>query len=192
MDGWLITGSERAVEEYVKGWALEYPLRTYMADAGQGDLLAAKAASCVVYLNMPQGSTYLADALNKEMRVLHDVFKGDAEYSPIVMTVFAKGGRMHTDLKSYQLDMKRSRAPKHERDTVVAVPSGPFKVVNSGTGRTNLFYQQSNGAICLQEENGKGIWGVPFKHKLCGTAHNIDYFANGNKQILFGAGSSLL
>lgn len=191
MDGWLITGSERAVEEYVKGWALEYPLRTYMADAGQGDLLAAKAASCVVYLNMPQGSTYLADALNKEMRVLHDVFKGDAEYSPIVMMVFSKGGRMHTDLKSYQLDMKRSRAPKHERDTVVTVPSGPFKVVNSGTGRTNLFYQQSNGAICLQEENGRGIWGVPFKHKLCGTAHNIDYFANGNKQILFGAGSSL-
>jgi hypothetical protein len=107
------------------------------------------------------------------------------------MSVFEKNGQMHTELKAYQLEMKRSRAPKYERDVKVTVPEGPFKVLNSGTGRTNLFYQQSNGAICLQEEDGKGIWGVPFKHKICGTAHNIDYYANGNKQILFGAGSSL-
>jgi uncharacterized membrane protein len=63
--------------------------------------------------------------------------------------------------------------------------------MNSGTGRMNLFYQQSNGAICLKEEDGKVIWGVPFKKTLCGTAHTIDYFANGKLQILFAAGSEL-
>jgi hypothetical protein len=73
----------------------------------------------------------------------------------------------------------------------VTVPSGPFKVINCGSGNVNLFYQQKNGAICLQEESGKGLWGVPFKKRLCGMAHNIDYYANGNLQILFAAGSEL-
>ena len=191
MDGWLITGSGRAVDEYVNGLALEYPLKTYMADAGKGDLLAERVSSCVVYVNVPKGSAYMSDVLRKELHAFHDVFKGDSDYAPVIISVFDKNGRMHTDLTAYQLELSRSRAPKYERDTKVTVPEGPFKVINSGTGRTNLFYQQSNGAICLKEEDGKGIWGVPFKHALCGTAHNIDYYANGNLQILFGAGSSL-
>lgn len=191
MNGWLVTGSRRAVEEYVSGMALEYPLKTYMADAGKGDLLAERITSCVIYANIPKESSYLSDVLKKEMQTLHDDLKGDAGYSPLVLTVFDKSGRMHTDLTAYHLEFNRSRAPKYERDTVVTVPKGPFKVINSGTGRTNLFYQQDNGAICLKEEDGKGIWGVPFKQALCGTAHNIDYYANGNRQILFGAGSNL-
>jgi hypothetical protein len=55
----------------------------------------------------------------------------------------------------------------------------------------NLFYQNSNGAICLKEEDGKGIWGVPFGKPLCGTAHTVDYYANGKLQILFGSGNSV-
>ena len=191
MDGWLITGSHRGVDEYVNGLALEYPLKTYMADAGREDLLAERVSSCVVYVNVPAGSGYMADVLTKDLHAFHDAFKGDAEYAPMLLSVFNKNGLMHTDLTAFQLELERSRAPRFERDTEVTVPEGPFRVINSGTGRTNLFYQQSNGAICLKEEDGKGIWGVPFRHSLCGTAHNIDYYANGNKQILFGAGSSL-
>lgn len=191
MDGWVISGSAEAVDEYASGMALEYPLKTYMADAGKEDILAERVSSCVVYVNAPKGSAYMADVLGKDLCSLYDTFKGDAEYSPFVLWVFDKNGKMHTDLMSYQLEMNRSRAPKYERETKVIIPEGPFKVINSGTGKTNLFYQQSNGAICLKEENGKGLWGIPFKETLCGTAHNIDYYANGNKQILFGAGSSL-
>lgn len=190
MNGWLVTGSHRAVDEYVSGRALEYPLDTYMADAGADDLFAGRISSCVIYANFSKADAGLADILTKDMRNLHDAFK-TAEYSPIVVSVFNKGGVMHSDIITYQLERRRSRAPKYERDTVVTVPQGPFKVINSGTGKTNLFYQQDNGAICLKEEGGKGLWGVPFKHSLCGTAHNVDYYANGNKQILFGAASSL-
>lgn len=191
MDGWLITGSQAAVEGYASGMALSYNLKTYMADAGRSDLLADRLSSCVVYANFPKDDKWLSGLLGKEACALHNVLKGDAEYSPMVVSVFNKGGNMHTDLSVLHLQMNRSRAPKFERDTQVEVPKGPFKVVNSGTGRTNLFYQQSNNAICLKEENGKGLWGVPFKKPICGTAHNVDYYANGNKQILFGAGSEL-
>lgn len=191
MNGWLITGSRRAIEEYVSDMALSYDLKTYMEDAGKADLLAERVSTCVVYMNFPAGDRWLKGFLGKEVLAVHDSLKGEAEYEPIVMSVFNKGGIMHTDVTTHHLNHLRSRAPKYDRDTTVTIPSGPFKVINSGTGRTNLFYQQSNGAICLKEEGGKGLWGVPFKKPLCGRAHNIDYYANGNKQILFGAGSEL-
>lgn len=190
LDGWLVTGSHTAVEEYASGRALEYPLDIYMADAGASDLLADRMNTCVLYANIPKGDPGLGEILNKDMRDLYDGFKTDG-YSPVVVSVFNKLGVIHSDISVHQLTHRRSRAPKHERDTVVVVPEGPFKVINSGTGKTNLFYQQSNGAICLKEEGGKGLWGVPFEHRLCGTAYDIDYYANGNRQILFGAGSSL-
>lgn len=191
MNGWLVTGSKKAVEEYVSGMALSYDLKTYMSDAGKGDLMAERVNSCVVYINIPKGDTWLAGVVGKETCAMHDALKGGAEYSPIVMSVFNKGGVMHTDIACSRLTHKRSRAPKFDRDTVVVVPSGPYKVINSITGNTNIFYQQASGAICLKEESGKGLWGVPFKKTICGTAHNIDYYSNGKKQILFGAGSEL-
>lgn len=191
MNGWLVTGSQKAVEEYVSGIALAYDLKTYMADAGKSDLLAVAPSACVAYVNIPKEDKWLAGILGKEMHGVYDVLKGEAEYSPMVLTMVNDGGNILTDISFWHLQRKRSRAPKVVKDVEVAVPSGPFTVVNSGTGRNNRFYQQSNGAICLEDESGKGLWGVPFKKKLCGTAHNIDYYANGNKQILFGAGSEL-
>jgi hypothetical protein len=32
---------------------------------------------------------------------------------------------------------------------------------------------------------------VPFDGKLCGTAQNVDYYANGKLQIIFGSGSRI-
>lgn len=191
MNGWLITGSRKAIEEYVGGMALAYDLKTYISDAESDDLLAEKAATGLMYLNVPKEDRWLKSIIGKELCAVHDAVKGDAEYSPVLMHVYSSGQDMHTDVSCLQLEHVRSRAPKFNRDTLVTVPAGPFSVMNSGTGRTNLFYQRANGAISLKEENGKGIWGVPFKKKLCGTAHNLDYHGNGNLQILFGAGSEL-
>ena len=91
----------------------------------------------------------------------------------------------------YTLSMQKTKAPTHDRDTVVLVPAGPFEVKNSHTGKINTFYQNAQKAICLRDETGKDLWGVPFGKSLCGTAQNVDYFANGKLQIIFGAGSSI-
>lgn len=191
IDGWVITGSREAVAEYVENGALNYNLRTYMADAGQSDLMGSKVASCVAYMDIPGYDRLFADVMRSEVAQLHDTLKSVAEYSPVVMSVFRTGDEMHTDITAYHLAMQRLRPEKFAKETTVEVPEGPFKVINSGTGRTNIFYQQANGAIALKEEDGKGIWGVPFKKSLCGYAHNVDYYDNGNLQILFGAGSSI-
>lgn len=77
------------------------------------------------------------------------------------------------------------------KDTVVIVPSGPFKVLNSGTGKTNLLSQSSNGSLTLKDEKGKSLWGISFGGKLCGRVESVDYYSNGKIQFLFASGNSL-
>lgn len=68
---------------------------------------------------------------------------------------------------------------------------GPFKVTNCATGKTNELYQNDKLAICLKDENGKGLWGVPFDKPLCGYVGEVDCFKNGKIQYIFCAGSDL-
>lgn len=191
VDGWLVTGSAEAVAEYTEGRALEYTLKEYMADAGRGDLLAGVRSSLVAYMNLGEGAGLLSDLLVKDVAGAVGCLSADSDFSPMILNVYDEKGRIGTDVRVCSLTLERVKAPEHERDTVVVVPEGPFKVKNSGTGKMNLFYQNSNGAICLKEEGGKGLWGVPFGKPLCGTAYNVDYYANGKLQILFGSGSSI-
>ena len=191
VDGWLITGSRAAVEEFQSGRAGEYTLSQYMADAGKDDLVAREGTVLAAYLDLGADEGTLNKILNEPLSGILKGFSKDVEYAPMVMTAYKKRGKVATDIVAFNLSMEHVKAPEFERDTVVVIPEGPFRVKNSGTGRMNLFYQNSNGAICLKEEDGKGIWGVPFGKPLCGTAQTVDYYANGKLQILFGSGSSV-
>lgn len=190
MDGWIVSGSLDAVTQYVEGYALEYTLQEYMADAGQKDLLAVPSVVTAYFSPSayPQGNKdFFKTPVLKALETLSE----DAEYCPMIFSVSRDKKGMDMKFQMPRLTLLRTRAPEHERDTVVVIPQGPFRVKNSGTGKMNIFYQNSHGSICLQEEGGKGLWGVPFKGKLCGTAQTIDYYANGKLQILFGSGSSI-
>ena len=92
---------------------------------------------------------------------------------------------LEMDVKSAVV--KSNRTP----ELVVEIPKGPFEVTNSLDGKKNTFYQNAQLSLCLNDENGKGLWGVPFKQKICGYVSDIDYYNNGKIQFLFGAGSSL-
>lgn len=191
MNGWLITGSREAVEEYVSGRALEYSLKEYMADAGQEDLLGGRPVSFVAYLNLTSDSGMAGRIFTKDFCKMISSVVSDAEYSPAVLRIADSKKGMQADLGIYRLSFDKVKAPVFERDTIVEVPKGPFAVKNSGTGKTNLLYQNEHKALCLKEEGGKGLWGVPFGQDICGTAECIDYYANGKLQFLFGAGSKI-
>ncbi len=190
IDGWIISGSLAAVEHYAKGYALEYTLLEYLADAGQKDMLSSPSVMTSYYsfTAYPKGN---GDIFRIGMaEALRSLSEG-ADCCPAVLSI--SNGKKGTDIafRMPRLTLMKTKAPEHERDTTVVVPQGPFRVKNSGTGRMNLFYQNQHGAICLQEEDGKGIWGVPFKGRMCGTAQTLDYYANGKLQILFGSGTSI-
>ena len=74
---------------------------------------------------------------------------------------------------------------------VIDIPKGPFKVTNSATGRKNILSQSENLSLSLAEENGKGIWAIPFGEPLAGSVAEVDNYKNGKIQFLFAAGSKL-
>ncbi len=191
MNGWVISGSMEAVREYTEGRALSYTLLQYMADAGRKNLFPSVKVPMVIYYSMTEHPEGRDAMFSKSFGKLIETYHTGCDYCPVVIAAQSGKNGMYLDLRMPKLNMLRTKAPEFVRDTTVVIPQGPFRVKNSATGRTNLFLQNSHGAICLQEEDGKGIWGVPFKGKLCGTAHNLDYYGNGKLQIIFGAGSRI-
>lgn len=178
-NGWLVSGSRTAVGEYASGRAVEYTLKTFMSDNSRLSLSAAPA-SFLLYASMTRvdKNDFTASASG-----LVGKMTGDAGYSPLIFTV---GKKMQYNLTWQNSEIRKTKAPKFERDTVVLVSKGPFEVKNSGTGKMNRFYQQPNNYLCLSE-NGKSLWAAEFATPICGTAENIDYFGNGKLQIIFGS-----
>lgn len=190
IDGWVISGSMKAIDEYVSGRALDYTLVQYMADAMQPDLLAERESSFVSYLSFTEDNKVLDDVFKTAFLDLISPLYSDGELSPMVFSVAPGKSDPSLSLEIHNLKLQKTKAPAFERDTTVTVPKGPFQVKNSGTGKMNSFYQNSHLSLCLSED-GKDLWGVPFKESLCGTAYNVDYYANGKLQIIFGAGSKI-
>ena len=101
---------------------------------------------------------------------------------------------MVLDMDITRTNITKSKVPDSiisDRDTAIVVPSGPYKVMNSATGKENTFYQNSHLSLCLQDENGKDVWGIPFKHPVLGYVREVDFYNNGKLQYLFAADSKL-
>lgn len=190
MNGWVVSGSMNAVQEYVDGKVLEYTLAQYMSDASQSDLLAERKSSFVTYFSFSEDEKVLDNVFKTAFLEFAAPLYEDAEYSPFVLSVAPGKSAPAVSAKIQRLQLQKTKAPAFERDTTVVVPKGPFQVKNSGTGKMNNFYQNSHLSLCLSE-NGKDLWGIPFKEPICGTAQNVDYYANGKLQIVFGAGSKI-
>lgn len=191
VDGWIITGSRDAINEYVEKGALDYTLEEYMSDAGKSSLMSAKSAVAVAYYSLTADAKKLsADIRPAMLKAVSSLTEG-CDYAPVVFSLTKEKEKIKASVEIHVLSMQKTKAPTHERDTVVLIPSGPFEVRNSHTGKKNTFYQNAQKAICLRDETGKDLWGVPLGKSICGTAHNVDYYANGKLQIIFGAGSSI-
>lgn len=190
VNGWVVSGSMKAVEEYVSGRALGYDLKQYMADASQSDLLAGRKSSFVAYLSFSEDFRTLDNVFKTAfLKMASPLYEG-AEFSPMVFSVAPGKSAPSLSMDVMRLQLQKTKAPAFERDTVVVVSKGPFEVKNSGSGKMNKFYQNSHLSLCLSED-GKDLWGIPFKEALCGRASNVDYYANGKLQIIFGAGSRI-
>ena len=192
INGWIISGSKAAVNEYASGRALAYNLKEYMANADLPDMLADGPASFKGYLSFTEDEAALTNFADKDVLKHFSTLYKDVDYSGLVLTAGRNADCSQLSVQMFRNAIKRSKAPVAERHTSIEISRGPFKVKNSHTGKMNSFYQRSeNNYLCLNDENGKGVWGVPFDAPICGTAATIDFYANGKLQILFAAGSRL-
>ena len=161
-----------------------------MVNAGLDDLFASEPASFMAYLSLTEDRGTLQNIFRSGVVNAISSLTDGSDYGGVFISAGQPKLPASLTLSVFSKEVKKSK-PVAEREVTVTVPKGPFKVKNSGTGKMNFFYQQDNMYLCLKEEGGKGLWGVPFSDPICGTAGTIDYYANGKLQILFGAGSKL-
>lgn len=192
INGWIVSGSQVAVGEYAKGHALSYNLKEFMENADLRDLLSDSSASFKAYISLTEDAKALNLFVNKDvLKKFSRLYEG-VDYSGIVVTVGEDNEDNEVTVDMFRNEIKRSKAPVAEHNTEIEISRGPFKVKNSRTGRMNSFYQQTdNNYLCLNDENGNGMWAVPFDAPICGAACTIDFLANGKLQILFASGSRL-
>ena len=190
-DGWIVAGSRDATSSFV-GMKKRNTLEKFLSEAGLSYGMPADGTVFQSYYAVSAAPETLGDVFSKDVAASARRMLDGVSLCAAFFTV-----RPGNDL-SLSFDLARvefaggvDEVPAMTRDTTVNVPTGPFKVKNCGTGKTNLFSQQPNNYLVLKEEDGKGIWGVPFKAPICGAVSEIDYFGNGKIQFLFASGSSL-
>ena len=183
---WLVSGSERDIADYAVRYAEGDVLQALLSDTSTMPAAMTKGCSFAGFFSAgaaPAETVFQPSV----MKFLNSTMDG-AAFEPCF--IIGSGDSFRFEVARIPFVMKSS-TPAVVADASIEIPSGPFKVMNSGTGRTNLLAQQDNYYLSLKEEDGKGIWSVPFSGPLCGAVESIDYYANGKLQFLFASGSRI-
>lgn len=179
-DGWLYIGSQNGISALVQTNILENKLSLEAHE----DALAGKGQVALFYYPLSGNCAKLREIFSKEFEAgLEAASYGNPES---FLLSIGKDAKITLDLsKPKPAPSKKASAEESSID----IPSGPFKVKNSGTGKEDLL-SCGNGRLSLSEE-GAELWAVPFDGALCGRASCIDNFANGKLQFLFCSGERL-
>ena len=183
---WAVFGDLPSVQAFSDKELLSYSLKDRLSDASVG--LPQGFTAYASLSDQPEAAT---DVLGADLSAAVLSFVRGAGFAPAFATLDLSGDNPASRIRLEKRVLKGTKVQVLERDTTVVVPTGFFPVKNFATGKTNHLYQNSHLSICLNDENGKGVWGIPFKESLCGRVESIDYFANGKIQFLFCAGSKL-
>lgn len=183
---WTVMGSASAAGPFLDKKFLDYPLRERLSDAG-----LSLPAGIVAYASATDFPAVLTDLFSPTPAQALSAYVTGSAYAPALAGVDFSTGDPDIRVSLDKRALKGNKVQVLERDTTVVIPKGPFPVLNGETGKTNSFYQNANLYLCLNDENGKGVWGVPFKQPICGYVESIDYYGNGKIQFLFAAGQGL-
>ena len=183
---WTVMGSASSAGPFLDKKFLDYPLRERLSDAG-----LSVPAGIVAYASATDFPAVLTDLFSPTPAQALSAYVTGSAYAPALAGVDFSSGDPDIRVSLDKRALKGNKVQVLERDTTVVIPTGPFPVLNGETGKTNSFYQNANLYLCLNDENGKGLWGVPFKQPLCGYVESIDYYGNGKIQFLFAAGQGL-
>ena len=183
---WTVMGTASSAGPFSDRKFLDYPLKERLSDAG-----LSVPAGFVAYASVTDCPSILTDFCSKTPAFALDAYVTGSAYAPALASVDLSSGQPDIRFSLDKRALKGNKVQVLERDTTVVIPTGPFPVLNGETGKTNSFYQNANLYLCLNDENGKGVWGVPFKQPICGYVESIDYYGNGKIQFLFAAGQNL-
>ena len=183
---WTVLGSGEAVRPFTDRKFLDYSLKERLSDAG-----ISVPPGFVAYGSATDWPALFSNLFSKTPAEAVGAYTTGAGYAPALAAADLSSGQPSFHISLDKRALKGNKVQVMERDTTVVIPAGPFPVQNSATGKTNSFYQNANMYLCLNDETGKGVWGVPFSTPICGYVESIDYYANGKIQFLFASASGL-
>ncbi|MBP3202813.1 MAG: hypothetical protein J6M31_04300 [Bacteroidales bacterium] len=164
----------------------DYTLKNRLADAS-----VTLPQGFVAYASLSDRPLTLGQLLSPQLSAPLQRFVTGAGFAPAVASLALDGERPAMRLSVETRALKGTKVQVLERDTTVFIPTGLFPVKNHQSGQTNYLYQNNHLSICLNDENNKGVWGIPFKEPICGRVESIDYYNSKKYQYLFCAGSKL-
>ena len=183
---WSVFASAPAVEALQDASIREYNLKNRLADAS-----VSLPAGFVAYSSLTDAPDLPDRLLVKDLAQPLKEFVLGAGFAPAAAAVDLSEEYPSLRVEVSTHTLKGNKVQVMERDTTVTVPTGPYTVYNYYTQKNNQLYQNSSLSICLNDENGKGVWGIPFKEPICGRVQNVDFYKNGKIQFLFAAGDKL-
>lgn len=190
--GWIVAGSRAVVEKYAEGRIPDITLKSYISESSASGMSDLRSVDAVAYLSLSDNPSLAGEIFKPETAALVQEQVSAAAFCPMMLKLTSsKSGREELSIACEMVSEIRTRVPEVVDKVTVEVPKGPFKVKNVGTGKTNTFHQLENMSICLKDENGKGLWTVPFRTPVCGRVCNVDFYANGKLQFLFASGSEI-
>lgn len=183
---WSVFADLPTVRAFTDRNFLEYSLKDRLSDAS-----VDVPGGIVSYSSLSDAPERLGELFSAHLAAPLTDFVRGAGYAPAFVSLDLAGEKPSLRVSLSTRVLKGSKVQVLERDTTVVVPTGLFPVTNYTTGQTNYLYQNAHKSICLNDENGKGVWGIPFKEDLCGRVQTIDYYNNKKLQFLFCAGDKL-
>lgn len=189
VDGWLIIGSNAVVSAYSEGEMPGTKLSESAAFASHADKLAGKNQLAMFWFPLTGNSALVREMFQKSFGASLEATSYGKEETFLASLAKTKTGVVLTmDMtKPDQQLPRRKRNDAEEQE--ITVPSGPFTVKNSGTGKDNLL-SCSDGRLVLTED-GNELWTVPFDGAFCGRVANVDYYNNKKIQFAFCSGDKL-
>ena len=183
---WSVFADLPTVRAFADKTLRDYTLKNRLADAS-----VSLPQGFVAYASLSDSPEVLGHLLNQQVSAPLQNFVSGAGFAPAVASLAFEGDRPSMRLNLETRVLKGNKVQVLERDTTVLIPTGFFPVKNHQSGETNYLYQNNHLSICLNDENNKGVWGIPFKEPLCGRVESIDYYNSKKYQFLFCAGNKL-
>ncbi len=183
---WALFADIPTLRAFAEKSFLEYTLKNRLSDAS-----VSLPRGFVAYASLSDYPQATGNLLGARLASPLQRFVSGAGYAPATASLVTEGEKPVMRLSVETRALKGTKVQVLERDTTVVVPTGLFPVKNHVTGETNYLYQNSHLSICLNDENNKGVWGIPFKETLCGRVESIDYYNSKKYQYLFCAGNKM-
>ena len=183
---WAIFADEPTLQALTDKSLQEYSLKNRLADAS-----VSLPSGFVAYASLTDDPEVPDRLLAPSLSAPVKNFATGAGFAPAAVSLDLSEEYPALRVQLHTRALKGSKVQVLERDTTVVVPTGPFAVTDFRTGKPNTLYQNNLLSICLNDENGKGVWGIPFKEPLCGRVCQVDFYQNKKIQFLFAAGDKL-